>query len=138
MADVFISFIHEEERVAGAVQDVLRQILNKEVFISADEWLVYAGEIWLDRIKAELAQAKAVVLMLSEESVKRPWINFEAGAAWLAGKPVIPACFRGLSRNALPKPYSSIQAVDLPNGLYYLVRSVSHHVEPTALLPAPF
>ncbi len=129
MADIFISFIHEEQGVAKAVQRVLRTSLsNLNVFLSSDEWQIFAGEQWLDRIKEELSPAKVVVLILSRRSLDRPWVNFEAGAAWLTGKILIPACFAGLSKGALPKPYSNIQALDLPNDVYYLIRSVAHHL----------
>ncbi len=128
MADIFISFIHEEQPVAIAVQQLLRPSLgNRNVFLSSDEWQIFAGEQWLDRLKAELQPAKVVVLLLSQCSVKRPWVNFEAGVAWLTGKVIIPACFAGLTKSALPKPYSNIQALDLPDDDYYLIRSVSHH-----------
>lgn len=73
MADVFISFIHEEQAVALAVQRFLSRYLQHTVFLSADEWQVFAGEIWLDRIKDELNEARVVVLMLSQRSVDRPW-----------------------------------------------------------------
>jgi hypothetical protein len=134
MADIFISFIHEEQVVAVAVQQLLRPFLgNRNVLLSADEWQIFAGEQWLDRIKAELQPAKVVVLLLSPRSVQRPWVNFEAGAAWLTGKVIVPACFAGLSKSTLPKPYSNIQALDLPDDDYYLIRSVSHHLK----LPPP-
>ncbi len=136
MADVFISFIHEEQEVASAVQDLLRdQLKQNKIFLSSDEWQIYAGEQWLDRITKELAPAKVVVLMLSPRSVQRPWVNFEAGGAWLTGKAIIPACFNGLTKGNLPKPYSNIQALDLPGDAYYLVRSVSHHLG--SLIPPP-
>ncbi len=128
MADVFISFIHEEEAVAKAVQDILKHHLGTKAFMSADDWQIFAGEIWLERIKGELEEAKVLLLMLSEASVARPWINFEAGAAWLTGKAIVPVCFKGLVKSTLPKPYSSIQALDIPDDAYYLVRSVSHHL----------
>ena len=126
MADVFISFIHEEQAIAQAVQAMLRSQLmrNFEVFMSGDESLVRAGENWLDRIAGELRDARVLILLLSPRSVVRPWVNFEAGAAWLAGKHVIPVCYGGLTQDALPKPYSDLQAVTLPEGAYYLVKSV--------------
>jgi hypothetical protein len=137
MADVFISFIHEEQAVATAVQKILRVSLSKQnVFLSSDEWQIFAGEQWLERIKEELKSAKVVVLMLSPTSVNRPWVNFEAGAAWLTGKLLIPACFGGLSEGDLPKPYSNLQALDLPDDTYYLVKSVAHHLG-LAVLPPP-
>ena len=134
MADIFISFIHEEQAVAVAVQQLLRAFLgNQNVFLSA-EWQIFAGEQWLDRIKAELQPAKVVILLLSPRSVQRPWVNFEAGAAWLTGKVIVPACFAGLSKGTLPKPYSNIQALELPDDYYYLIRSISEHLK---LPPVP-
>src|SRR5713226_8058967 len=78
----------------------------------------------------ELKAARVVVLMLSPESVKRPWVNFEAGAATIRDVIIIPVCFGGMTKGALPKPYSNYQAVDLMNkdDQYYLVNSVAHHL----------
>jgi hypothetical protein len=84
----------------------------------------------LERIKDALKRAAVVVLVLSRESVARPWVNFEAGAAWIQGSAIIPVCFKNLNAEDLPKPYSSIQAVDLMHvdGQYYLITSIAHHL----------
>jgi hypothetical protein len=91
---------------------------------------VYAGEKWIDRIMDELKKAKVVLLMLTNTSVKRPWVNFEAGAAWTREIAIVPVCFRGLTKDDLPKPYSSLQAVDLKayGDDEYLARSVAHYL----------
>src|SRR5438874_13773869 len=115
MANTFISFIHEEERVAMAVKNLLRDKLGHahNIFLSADNWQVRAGEDWFERVREELDRARVVVLLLSPNSISRPWINFEAGAGWLARKSIIPVCFGGLQRGNLPRPYSNFQALDL-------------------------
>jgi len=139
MADIFISFIHEEEPVASALQRFIKALLTStEVFMSADTWQVYAGEIWLDRITQELKKAQVVLLLLSPRSVIRPWVNFEAGGAWFSGKKIIPISFNGLTKGALPKPYSNIQAVNLETteDQYYLIKSITHHL-PHVLTPPP-
>jgi hypothetical protein len=132
MADTFISFIHEEAGYAQAVQIFLTQIFETNVrpFLSSDRFQVYAGDKWLDRIMDELQAAKVVILMLSEESVRRPWVNFEAGAAWTRGIATIPVCYGKLQKEGLPKPYSSLQGVDLEARASdeYLARSVAHHL----------
>jgi hypothetical protein len=133
MAQVFISFIHEEEGYAEAVKTFLADLLgpNATPFLSSDKLQVFAGEKWLDRITEELRKAEVFLLMLSPTSVTRPWVNFEAGAAWTGGRVIIPICYRGLRRDGLPKPYSSLQAVDL-NGYgedEYLATSVAHHLK---------
>jgi len=130
MADVFLSFIHEEKDYAEIVQAFITQILEIRPFMSSDKLQVYAGEKWLDRIMDELKEAKVIILMLSEESVKRPWVNFEAGAGWATDKKIIPVCFGGLRKEDLPKPYSGLQAVDLQNSgdTEYLARSIAHYL----------
>jgi hypothetical protein len=131
MAQIFISFIHEEERYAEAVQSFLKRALpdsKPDVFTASDKWAIYAGEKWLDRIFDELKSAKIVLLILSEESVQRPWVNFEAGAVWLNSAVVIPVCIKGMTKGTLPKPYSSLQAIELErhDDQYYLLSSICH------------
>lgn len=139
MAQIFISFIHEELRVAEAVQRFIGKKLGDGVrpFLSSDQWSIRAGEMWMDRIVEELKSARVVISMLSPVSVRRPWVNFEAGAAWMMeGTKLIPVCFGGLTKESLPKPYSSIQAVDMEydDDHYYLLSSVAHYLN---LIPPP-
>ena len=92
MPNAFISFIHEEQQVATAVRNLLRDKLGHEhnFFLSADNWQMRAGEDWFNRLRDELGRARVVILLLSPNSISRPWINFEAGAGWLAGKGSFP------------------------------------------------
>jgi hypothetical protein len=132
MAEIFISFIHEEEVVAKAVYEFIKSLQpTPNVFMSSDRWKIFAGELWLERISSELKEAKVIVLLLSEQSVQRPWVNFEAGGAWFSDKKIIPVCFGGLTKGTLPKPYSSIQALDIGNrdDQYYLIASICHHLQ---------
>jgi hypothetical protein len=142
VADVFISFIHEDEKVADGVKTFLNVKLEggSKIFLASDKWAIYAGQDWLQRIKEELASAKVVVLLLSKRSIGRPWVNFEAGAAWLKNIAIVPACFGDLQKEALPKPYSNIQALSLEDadGPYYLVTSICHYLKPSGMAPPPF
>lgn len=132
-----MSFIHEEEAIARFVDTFINRALGYgiDTFRSSDETAIYAGEDWMNRIFEELKTAKVLISMLSPVSVQRPWINFEAGAAWMGDARVIPVCFGGLTIGELPKPYSSLQAVEIGthDGAYYLVSSIAHHLN----LPAP-
>jgi hypothetical protein len=137
MARLFVSFVHEDEKLASAVQGLLQTELNlrEEVFLSSDKSQIYAGDLWLQKIKEALSAAELVILMLSQRSVARPWVNFEAGAAWLADKKVIPACCGNLSKDALPHPYSAIQALNLQSEAYYLLKSVNHQLKLEPMSP---
>jgi hypothetical protein len=90
----------------------------------------YAGEVWLSRIKEELTAARVVLSLFSPASAARPWVHFEAGAAWGADKVLIPVCIRGFTVNDLPVPYAGIQAITLADSesAYYLLRSLSRHM----------
>lgn len=137
MPSIFISFVHEDhwvaERVKGLLEDVLG--LEKDVFLSGDQRMVYAGDMWLEKIKGGLTDAKVVILLLSKRSMSRPWVNFEAGGAWLTNKVIIPCCYGDQTKGTLPHPYSSIQALDLANEMDFLVQSVHHHLD--LLTPVP-
>jgi hypothetical protein len=131
MAQVFLSFIHEEQDWADQVHRFVGWVLpGVGSFLSSDRNAILAGEDWMERIFKELEQSKVLLSLLSPQSVSRPWINFEAGAAWMAKAKVIPVCFGGLSIASLPKPYSSLQAVDLETyeGSFYLVNSIARHL----------
>ncbi|HXM59384.1 MAG TPA: toll/interleukin-1 receptor domain-containing protein [Terriglobales bacterium] len=131
-SEVFISFIHEEAQIADAVKTFLDVVFENKVksFLASDRLGIYAGDDWMATILSELKDAKILVSLLSPTSVARPWVNFEAGAAWVKGTKVMPACFGGLDKGALPKPYSTLQAVNLGEmeDDYYLVRSIAHYL----------
>jgi TIR domain len=141
MAKIFISFIHEEAEVAAALQRLIRAKLTGDDVFVASEWQIYAGEDWLRKITVELREAKVVVLLLSPCSVRRPWVNFEAGGAWFAEKVLIPVCHAGLTPDRLPKPYSSLQSLVIPADIEYLITSIHRHLRPAPmhlpLMPFP-
>jgi hypothetical protein len=97
------------------MSNFLRELFGEDVdtFRSSDQNAIYAGKEWMARIFEELKTAKVLISMLSPASVSRPWINFEAGATWMGNTKVIPVCFGGLTISNLPKPYSSLQAVEV-------------------------
>ena len=110
---VFISFVSEDKDVATAVKLLIetRLSLRDRVFLSTE---LVAGDDWLAEIRAALENSELLIVMLSSRSLKRSWINFETGAAWILKRPIIPVCFGALKKSALPHPYSNFQAVQLP------------------------
>jgi TIR domain len=139
MAEIFISYVHEDQMVAEAAKVIIETDLklDGQVFIISDQGQVMAGEEWLVRIKKELSAAKIVILMLSKRSVQRPWVNFEAGAAWILGRTIIPVCFGNQSKGDLPKPYSNFQALQLPDDEQYLINSLADHLGRDRPAPKP-
>lgn len=109
---VFISHISDEIEIAIAfkklVEDNFLGLID--VFVSSDEHSISPGQKWLDNITNALKNCSVAIILCSPKSVVRPWINFEAGSAWIRDIPVIPLCHSGMKPSALPVPLKLLQA----------------------------
>ncbi|HWH82891.1 MAG TPA: L-histidine N(alpha)-methyltransferase [Burkholderiaceae bacterium] len=130
---VFISHLTDEGVLAQALKAALRSdFLNLlSVFVSSDLQSITVGKPWLDQVRSALADADLLLVLCSQRSVSRPWINFEAGAAWLQEVPIVPVCHSGLELNQLPMPLSALQGVSLvdPLGLRRIYEAVAQLLE---------
>lgn len=152
MCDIFISHIHEDQKVAQAIGQFLADKLTEsqlpskaknppiKVFLSENQFLVRIGDNWLEKIHSALNSAKIVIALFSEDALVRPWIHFEAGGAWFAGKSLMPVCIGSLEPARLPKPYSNIQGCNLHDHLapYYLYQSVHSAMHPGRICLPPW
>ena len=112
---VFISHITEERQLAELIKtQVQKDFLGLlDVFVSSDSISIAVGSKWLNEIRTEALQAAQVELILcSHDSVRRPWVNFEAGAGWVKGIPVVPVCHTGLRPVDLPIPLNMLQSIE--------------------------
>ncbi len=112
---IFLSHISEEAKIALAFKEWIESIFIgiHEVFVSSDIKDLPAGSRWLENIESALDNSKILIVLCSPKSIKRTWINFEAGCGWIKKIPVIPVCHSGLKINTLPMPLSSFQALDM-------------------------
>jgi hypothetical protein len=108
---VFISHITAERELAMLLKEKIEKhflgLVN--VFVSSDQVSIEAGASWLETLRAALKTADLQVVLCSPASIGRPWVNFEAGAAWLQGVPVVPLCHSGLDPDHLPMPLATLQ-----------------------------
>jgi hypothetical protein len=111
----FVSHVSEEVAVASRLKTALaRDFLGLlDVFVSSDAESIAAGEDWLRSIEKALEQSDLLLILCSPESIKRPWINFEAGAAWMRKIPLVPLCHGGLTPQDLPMPLLLRQGIVL-------------------------
>lgn len=109
---LFIFHITEEKELAIAFNELVKsQFLGMlDVFVSSDESSVGMGQRWLENITGALNECVIAVIVCSPQSVKRPWINVEAGAVWLRKIEVIPLCHSGMKPSDLPLPLNLLQA----------------------------
>ncbi|KPU46123.1 hypothetical protein OXPF_02330 [Oxobacter pfennigii] len=111
---IFISHIAEEKALAGSLRKIVissfRDMVN--VFVSSDPECIPAGQDWYKKVMKNLKNCKMMIILCSTKSIKRSWINFEAGAGCVRGIPVIPLCHSGMKPSQLPTPLSSLQALE--------------------------
>jgi TIR domain len=129
---LFISHVSTESEFAQYLKRRFEKdfLGSLNVFVSSDQTTIAAGTRWLDEVEKALKDADLQVLLCSKESVGRPWVNFEAGAVWLTGVPVIPVCHSGMTPNDLPVPLSMLQAIKMSdsNDLPKLYSAIAHVV----------
>jgi hypothetical protein len=111
---VFISHITEEKELAVKTKELIEESFLGmiEVFVSSDEHSISLGQRWLDNITESLKSCAVEIILCSPKSIKRPWINFEAGAGWIRDIPVIPFCHSGMKPSLLPMPLNLLQAAN--------------------------
>lgn len=111
---IFISHIHEHGKLSSVLTDEIAGLLlgGVDFFVSSDRVSITGGDKWLDKVETALKNAAIVMVICTKESVHRPWVNFEAGGAWMIKKRVVPLCFGGFQPSDLPQPLASRQAYD--------------------------
>jgi hypothetical protein len=112
---VFISHIADEHPEAARAKEFLEKTFGQyiEVFLASSWESIAPGDDWFKRIEDAIAASHLMLVFASTESVARPWILFETGAAWFSKKKVIPVCHKGMTPAALPEPIRRLQAVDI-------------------------
>ena len=131
-AIVFISHITEEKEIALELKSLLEESFlgMMDIFVSSDDASISVGTRWLDNISNSLGNCSIELVLCSPKSVKRPWINFEAGAGWVRDIPVVPLCHSGMEPTNLPIPLNLLQAIKLSeiSGLKLLLPLLSSSI----------
>jgi len=113
---IFISRIDEHKNIADKLKEFLLKIFpeNVDIFVASDPANITFSQDWFDRIKSGITNCNFMIILCTPDSVKRPWINFEAGAAMILDKDIGPICFGGQNAGGLPSPLNYIrsQAID--------------------------
>ncbi len=111
--NLFLSHLTLERALA----DLLKSAISRDFiglvnfFVSSDTTSIPLGEKWERKMIEGLSSSDLHIVLCSPESVNRPWINFETGAACLRQIPIIPICHSGLSREQLPSPLSQFESI---------------------------
>jgi len=80
----FISHYGGDKNIAELFSNALRRITLEQIspWFSSDDNRgggLRPGDIWFNQILDRITQSKAVVSLLTPNSINRPWIYFESG-----------------------------------------------------------
>ena len=130
---VFISHIAAESAVALVLKNALQAAFGDDfpVFVSTDKASIAPGEQWYEAIVRALLSVQAVIVLLSKESFRKPWINFESGVGVGSGISVVPLVLSRFANSQVSFPIAGMQiyAVD------QIGIVVSHVARATSLKP---
>jgi len=132
---VFISHITEEASVALVLRRYLIAAFGDSfrVFVSSDKESIEAGDEWYQGIIKGLTGVQTVIVLLSQESVRRGWIKFEAGVGRDADAKVIPMVLNRYSLSQVPFPLAGLQGRQLDD-LGFVIDSIAKR---EGIAPAP-
>jgi hypothetical protein len=116
-----------EKQLVAAFPDAIEVLVSSEIrnnqidaavpgatgVLGRPDFAVPLGKLRLTHLMKATESPKALVLLVGNDAGLRPWINFEAGAGFALGIPVIPLCHGGMVPKALPEPLRCLQALDM-------------------------
>jgi hypothetical protein len=112
--NVFISHATANKKIARTLAGAL-EAASKDVktFVASRPGDIRADKDWLREIERSLKNAGVYIIILTPESVYRPWVNFESGAAWFFDRQLIFVKIQALPRDEIPLPIMSRQVYAL-------------------------
>lgn len=126
---IFISHAQSDAKLAAQLKLWLEQCFPRvvKVFVSSDWASVRMGTNWYSEVIQALKESALGLVLLTENSGGRPWINFEFGGLTLLGKKAVPVCVGSIQLADLHPPLSVQQACkyELAEHRLALLRSIA-------------
>jgi hypothetical protein len=89
--DVFVSFASSDQEQANILYDAVAKAGGK-AFLSSK--LLSPGDDFAETIRNQLIASRELWLLVSPNSLRSEWVLTEWGAAWMAGKRIVPIIHR--------------------------------------------
>ncbi len=111
---VFLSHAAVDQELAEHIESAVRAGLSGfEVFRTTRSGQIPSGHPWFEHIERHLRGASKYLILLTEASQVRPWVNFELGAARISGKPMVPVLGAGLRHEDVIEPLRNLQILSI-------------------------
>lgn len=112
---IFISHSEKDEKIAKSLVDYLLSALalaDDDIrCTSVPGHKLPFGKSIAETLRDDLALAPALIVLVTEESIKATWVMFELGAAWGLKKDIFPILAPGVQVKDLPSLLSSISCI---------------------------
>lgn len=106
--DVFLSY-------SSASQPWVRKFTDALTASGITKWFdaheILPGDRWQDKIEKALRQSRVLLMVITPESIQRPWTFFELGAALADGKRIVPVLSEGVDPGDIPALVRQFQFV---------------------------
>jgi hypothetical protein len=110
---IFISHSSKDSWIAKQIASLIEQKGRKYgINTFLDENDIEGGDFIPELIRENIKDCYEFVVLLSKNSIKRPWVWTEIGGAWLVEKRII-AILHEINPNELPDVISLYKAIDL-------------------------
>ena len=132
MSDIFISYSKADHALA----------LKLSAFLEAEGWTVWwdkslgAADLYRDEIMKQLAAARAVITIWTENSIKSDWVRAEAGRAKAEGK-LIPVKTPDVAYADIPLPFGEMHTENVGSTELIIAAIVAQLAKP-AVSQSPF
>lgn len=110
---IFISHSTNDRWIAKQIAKLLEQVGGVKTFL--DERDIEIGDSIPDTIRQRIKECNEFLVLLTKNSINRPWVLIEISAAWGHGKRII-AVIDKVTPEEMPEIMLPYKAVDL-NGL---------------------
>jgi hypothetical protein len=142
--DIFISHSSKDADIALALIKLLRAALNlpSEAIrcTSVDGYRLPTGASVEDQLRQEIHEAKILIGLITNASLKSHYVLFELGARWGANNFLAPLLAGGVNASGLPGPLKGRNAINCnnPGEVQQLVDDIAQKLGCSTERPASF
>jgi len=108
---IFLSHASADAEAARRLGDWLERVFPVRVFVSS----IHKGAEWRGALIQTIRECSLAIVLATENSVEKSWVNLEIGAVLAAGKPLIPVCAGNMTPASLPATLEPLQACEYNN-----------------------
>jgi len=114
---IFLSHNAKDKVLATIIADTIKQVSIGQVkaWFSSDDRIdggFDAGDNWYSEIHHKVENCDILIALITQNSIERPWLYYEAGLAKGVKKKVVPVCI-GIKRENIKSPLKELQAYQL-------------------------